>query len=184
MKKKLFATAALVAALGVSGGAGAEDLLEGQERLSCEAWLCLSGGVSRTPTECAPSLLEYNLLPTPFEKQKFLALCPKTLISGSPSGTSVISSDEISGQNSEESDSDRCAATYLNSTLREDNGYKISDRMPSYCQVGGISPRYVGVPDEGGYWVEAENYAGAMADYKLGHVKHDIQIETIEQNMP
>ena len=54
MKKKLFALAALVAALGSTAGtASAQDVLTGDTRLACEAILCLSSGTR--PSECTPS---------------------------------------------------------------------------------------------------------------------------------
>ena len=53
MKKKLFALAALVAALGSTAGtASAQDVLTGDTRLACEAILCLSSGTR--PSECTP----------------------------------------------------------------------------------------------------------------------------------
>ena len=58
MKKKLFALAALVAALGSTAGtASAQDVLTGDTRLACEAILCLSSGTR--PSECTPSLSRY-----------------------------------------------------------------------------------------------------------------------------
>ena len=55
MKKKLFALAALVAALGSTAGtASAQDVLTGDTRLACEAILCLSSGTrpSRYARRC------------------------------------------------------------------------------------------------------------------------------------
>ena len=58
MKKKLFAIAALVAALGTAAGsASAQEVLTGDTRLACEAVLCLASGTR--PSECAPSLNRY-----------------------------------------------------------------------------------------------------------------------------
>ena len=61
MKKKLFALAALVVALGSTAGpASAQDVLTGDTRLACEAILCLSSGTR--PSECTPSLSRYSRL--------------------------------------------------------------------------------------------------------------------------
>ena len=50
----------------------------------------------------------------------------------------------------------------------------IGSRMPGYCAVytghaytdfSGTQPRYVGTPERGGYWVEANDYDRAQAEY-------------------
>ena len=81
MKKKLFALAALVAALGSTAGtASAQDVLTGDTRLACEAILCLSSGTR--PSECTPSLSRYfnitkrKLSDTIRARANFLQLCP------------------------------------------------------------------------------------------------------------
>ena len=75
----------------------------------------------------------------------------------------------------------RCDAQALNSTLISYRGWDsgetyISNRMPDYCAAytghaytdfnsSGTMPRYVGTPEEGGYWVEARDYDRALAEY-------------------
>lgn len=174
--KKLFATAALLAALGASvGTANAQEVLTGDTRLACEAVLCLSSGTR--PSECAPSLRRYfsishrKFSDTIKARLNFLNLCPVS--SQTPEMRSLVSAISRGAG--------RCDAASLNSTLRSwsgwDDGYMyISNRMPDYCSVytshaytdfnsSGTLPRYVGTPERGGHWVEAREYDRALAEY-------------------
>lgn len=176
MKKKLFAIAALVAALGTSAGsASAQEVLTGDTRLACEAVLCLASGTR--PSECAPSLNRYfsitarKFSDTLKKRRNFLNLCPVS--NQTPEMSSLISA-QVNGAG-------RCDAQALNSTLIMYRGWDtgetyISNRMPDYCAAytghaytdfnsSGTMPRYVGTPEEGGYWVEARNYDRALAEY-------------------
>lgn len=72
---------------------------------------------------------------------------------------------------------DRCDYASLNSTLRVWNGTDdgagyISNSLPSYCAAYSSNPytaidapRYVGIPERGGFWVEADKYDDALAGY-------------------
>lgn len=176
MKKKLFAIAALVAALGTSAGsASAQEVLTGDTRLACEAVLCLASGTR--PSECAPSLNRYfsitarKFKDTLKKRRNFLNLCPVS--NQTPEMSSLISA-QVNGAG-------RCDAQALNSTLISYRGWDsgetyISNRMPDYCAAytghaytdfnsSGTMPRYVGTPEEGGYWVEARDYDRALAEY-------------------
>ncbi|MGV8294568.1 TrbM/KikA/MpfK family conjugal transfer protein, partial [Pseudomonas aeruginosa] len=57
-----------------------DDVLEGDERLACEAILCLSTG--KRPSECSPSISRYfgikkkKLSDTLDARRDFLSLCP------------------------------------------------------------------------------------------------------------
>ncbi|KTT27465.1 conjugal transfer protein TrbM [Pseudomonas oryzihabitans] len=176
MNKRLFALAALVIALGTDAGtANAQEVLTGDTRLACEAVLCLSSG-SR-PSECSPSLERYfgikkrKLSDTIKARANFLQLCPAS--SQTPAMQSLVTA--IS------QGAGRCDAQSLNANLQEWTGRDhdriyISDQMPDYCAAyisnaytdfnsSGTLPRYVGTPEQGGYWVEARDYDRALADY-------------------
>ncbi|KAG0740128.1 hypothetical protein G6F65_019610 [Rhizopus arrhizus] len=75
----------------------------------------------------------------------------------------------------------RCDATSLNSILgawqgTADEGRAIvSNKRPSYCSVyesheytafDGELPRYVGTPQDGGYWAEAKDFERELAKYE------------------
>ncbi|PRF58293.1 conjugal transfer protein TrbM [Burkholderia multivorans] len=177
MKKKLFALAALVAALGSTAGtACAQDVLTGDTRLACEAILCLSSGTR--PSECTPSLSRYfnitkrKLSDTIRARLNFLQLCP--VASQTPEMQSLVSAISRGAG--------RCDAQSLNSTLvmwtggYDDGRTYISNQLPDYCGAytghaytdfasSGTLPRYVGTPERGGYWVEARDYDRALAEY-------------------
>lgn len=180
MNKKFFALTALVAALGaVADEASAQDELTGDTRLSCEAILCLSSGTR--PGECAPSLSRYfsihkkKFSDTIRARQDFLDQCP--VANQSPEMQSLVSAISRGAG--------RCDAASLNATLRlwtggDDGTIYISNQMPDYCaaytghiytdfNTGGFIPKYVGTPEEDGYWVEAKDYEKALAEYQAKH---------------
>lgn len=157
------------------GTAIAADELTGDTRLACEAILCLSSG-SR-PSECAPSLSRYfgiqkrKLSDTLNARQDFLSLCPA-------SGDSKEMSDLVRAISQ---GAGRCDAVSLNSGLgvwrgTTDDGYPIiSNKRPGYCNAYSSHeytafdddlPRYVGTPEERGYWVEAKDYDRELAKYE------------------
>jgi len=174
MKKKLFALTALLAALGSSATpASAQDVLTGDTRLACEAILCLSTGTQ--PSECAPSLRRYfsishrRFSDTIRGRVNFLKLCP--VANQTPQMQALV--------NAQANGAGRCDAQSLNATMTMWRGYDdgatyISNQMPDYCgaymghaytDFNGTVPRYVGTPERGGYWVEAREYDGALAEY-------------------
>jgi hypothetical protein len=73
----------------------------------------------------------------------------------------------------------RCDPASLNTVLLSWNNWDdgrtfISNQMPSYCSAytghsytdfAGTIPRYVGIPERGGYWVESKDYDRALAEY-------------------
>ena len=167
---------ALTAALGASmtAPAMAQELLTGDTRLACEAILCLATG--QQPSECTPSLRRYfsisykKLSDTIKGRINFLELCP--VANQTPEMAALV---KAMGNGA-----GRCDATSLNSTLRNwggswDDGYTyVSNSMPSYCaaytnhaytDLQDTKPRYVGIPERGGYWVEADKYDQALAEY-------------------
>jgi len=153
------------------------SLLTGDVRLACEAILCLAG--SAPPHECSPALSRFfsikkrKLSNTLDARENFLSLCPS---SNASSQMSSLTKAMARGAG-------RCDAKTLNQTLARtigggdagETGTMISDRMPSYCaayiqheyvQITDDLPRYVGKPNEDGFWAEAGDYTHALAKYE------------------
>lgn len=176
MNKKLLSSLVVaVAAFGSVGTANAQEVLTGDTRIACEAVLCLASGTR--PSECAPSLNRYfsisarKFKDTLKKRRDFLNLCPVS--NQTPEMSSLISA-QVNGAG-------RCDAQALNSSLISYRGWDsgetyISNWMPDYCSAytghaytdfnsSDTMPRYVGTPEEGGYWVEARDYDRALAEY-------------------
>lgn len=174
-RKNLIASAALaVAAFGaIPATASAQEILTGDTRLACEAILCLATGTQ--PSECTPSLRRYfsisyrKLSDTIRGRVNFLNLCP--VANQTPQMSALV--------NAQANGAGRCDAASLNAVLRswtgsDDGMVYVSNQMPSYCTAytthaytvfSGTVPRYVGIPERGGYWVEARDYDRALAEY-------------------
>jgi len=169
MKKKLFALAALVAALGSTAGtASAQDVLTGDTRLACEAILCLSSGTR--PSECTPSLSRYfnitkrKLSDTIRARLNFLQLCP--VASQTPEMQSLVSAISRGAG--------RCDAQSLNSTLvmwtgGYDDGRKyISNQLPAGCYSFDLAAWRLRMHirnDKGDLWTKAANYHSRTPQY-------------------
>lgn len=142
--------------------------LEGDERLACEAILCLAA--SARPAECAPSIRRFfsishrKFSDTLRGRLNFLNLCP--IVSQPNMGTLRDALVHGSG---------RCDAASINQvnfiSWGEGEG-RVGNHMPGYCQtlfgnefVQGKAPQYVGEPQHGGHWVEAVDYPAALAEY-------------------
>lgn len=166
---------ALAIAAVIAAPAGAHEVLTGDTRLACEATLCLAAGTR--PNECSPSLSRYFSIhkrkwsDTVHARANFLSLCPasdqtaemRSLVSAMANGAG------------------RCDASSLNVTLRVWNNWDtdggrvfINNQMPDYCaaytghqytNLDDLSPRYIGTPERGGYWVDARDYGAAVARY-------------------
>lgn len=154
------------------------SLLTGDVRLACEAILCLAA--SRPTHECNPALSHFfsiekrKLSDTLKAREHFLSLCPSATASAQMS--SLIKAMARGAG--------RCNAETLNLVLTTpigrggDAGYDrtvILDRMPAYCtayiqheyvRITDDLPRYVGKPDEEGFWVEAAAYDKALKKYE------------------
>lgn len=170
MKRPAVITA-LAAMFFSAAPAQADELFTGDVRLACEAILCLSSG-SR-PSECAPSIQKYfsitarKLSNTIKKRKSFLNLCP----AATQDEKMAALVDAITNG------AGRCDYASLNSTLRvwsshEDGAGYISDTLPSYCTTYNSNaytdikaPRYVGTPERGGYWIEADKYETALFEY-------------------
>lgn len=153
-------------------------LLEGDERLACEATLCLSSSIR--PGQCTPSLQRYfNITRRTFTKtmnarRDFLSLCP--VASRTPQMQSLIYAISRGAG--------YCDLQMLNAmgyeVIDPESGtsrFVISNAYPWQCslyffnvydtwQQSGTLPRYVGEPERGGFWVEAANYDQALAEYQ------------------
>lgn len=171
--KKITASATLaLGLLGMASVAQADDLFTGDVRLACEAVLCLSSG-SR-PSECSPSLKRYfdirkrKMSDTLKARRNFLNMCPSA--SADENMKSLV--------NAITNGAGRCDAAALNSSLmvwRWDDSYSIiRDTMPSHCNaysnhqytdIQGVTARYVGTPEQGGFWVDPANYDRALKEY-------------------
>lgn len=181
--KKLLITACMVLTNTIIGpttahaGAPASvgQVLVGDEKLACEAILCLASGTQ--PSECNPSLQRYfsirhkKFSDTMKARNGFLNLCPTA--QQNPQMSALV--------NSLTYGAGRCDSNSLNVALRQSWGDEfdqvmISNQMPGYCssyfqheytnfQSTAVIPKYVGVPQRGGYWVESSDYEQAYAQW-------------------
>lgn len=177
--KKLLITACMVVtntiiapttaqATGIPATVG--KLLVGDEKLACEAILCLASGVQ--PAACQPSLSRYfnivkrTVSATLTARVNFLNLCP------------VVSSDAVMSNfvGTLARGAGRCDAASLNATMQSWTGdfRYVSNTLPEYCSaysnhaytnVANTMPRYVGTPERGGYWVDPDKYEQAYAEW-------------------
>jgi TrbM len=146
----------------------AQAQLDGDEKLACEALLCLAA--STRPAECLPSVRKYFSISfrlfsdTLRGRLNFLNLCP---IVSQPNMASLKSA-LVNGLG-------RCDAASINQANYQgdiDSGFVVGNVMPEYCSayygngmVQTPMPLYVGEPQYGGHWVEAQDYAVAMQEY-------------------
>lgn len=167
MKKQVSALVLLAAMIGAPG-VQAQGALEGDEKLACEALLCLAA--SARPSECTPSIRRYfsisfrRFSDTLRGRLNFLDLCP---IVSQPQMASFKSA-VIHGAG-------RCDAASINQanyvSMGEGESY-VGNTMPQYCVayfgnglVQASAPVYVGEPMQGGHWVEAQDYPQALQAY-------------------
>lgn len=173
MHSRYLAVAAILAMSGVNHSARAQPTLSGKAALACEAVLCLSTG-SR-PAECSNAMRHYfsithrRLSETIRRRASFLRLCPVVHQDASMSDLIQLQS-QAAG---------RCDAEALNVSQRRvtglaENDFAVGNRMPAYCEAylahaysdwASVLPRYVGVPERGGYWVPAHDHAQAQGEY-------------------
>ena len=187
MKKSvsIAAIATLIAATHTVPANADDGVLGGVEGLACEALLCLSSSV--VPGACSPSLSYYfgivktTLSRTLSARLDFLNLCP---VASQSSEMQSLASAISHGAG-------RCDTLSLNRIgyFNHESGKSyISNQYPSYCSAyythsytdfvtGNFLPRYVGVPERGGYWVEEKDYAEALAEYNARIALEDQQRE-------
>lgn len=185
--KRLAITSSLIAILFSSVPAHADGLFTGDVKLACEAVLCLSSGTQ--PSECMPSLQRYfsinhkKFSDTLNARRSFLNLCPA---SSQDANMVKLVNDITNG-------SGRCDTATLNSNQRSWNwnldnpGSYISNVMPSYCTAYSANsytdidaPRYVGLPERGGYWVDQGMYNAALAEYEARIKAEDLAARNAE----
>jgi hypothetical protein len=145
-----------------------QESLQGDEKLACEALLCLS--TSTRPAECTPSLRRYfsisfkKFSDTLRGRMNFLNMCPMVTDVNMASYKSAV----ING-------SGRCDAASINQSSyvsdAEGAGH-VNNVMPDYCKnyygsqyMQSLPPIYVGTPTQGGYWVEAKDYELSLKAY-------------------
>lgn len=178
-----------IISLSVMGQAHGQGVLSGDARLACEAILCLAAG--SPPHECDPALRRYFSIhedkpsDTIKARRRFLEKCP----------TANADREMRSLVNAIANAAGRCQVDALNrNTISTGGGdgaeIYISDRMPRYCtvyaehaytNVGATMPRYVGVPERGGYWVEAGQYEQALAQYEERIAREDAERERMSR---
>lgn len=180
MYSKYLAVPVALALAGFGLLATAQEVLEGDARLACEAVLCLSTG--SPPAECGPALRHYfgithrRLSQTIRKRSNFLRLCPASQTP--PMSSLVTAQAQAAG---------RCDAASLNASQSRPTGlapddFVVSNRMPAYCEAylahaysdwAQALPRYVGVPERGGYWVAAKDHARAQRAWQALKVAED-----------
>jgi len=188
MKKKLLSSlVAAVAAFGSVGTASAQEVLTGDTRLACEAVLCLASGTR--PSECTPSLSRYfginkrKFSDTIKARLDFLNLCPvsnqtpemRSLVSAISRGAGRCDVDWFNQQLRIQLERRVCSGSGDSYGCVTETYFAISNKAPSYCAAytghaytdfaTTTLPKYVGTPEEGGYWVEARDYDRALAEY-------------------
>lgn len=156
--------------------AHADDFLTGDEKLACEAVLCLSSG--QRPSECSPSLDRYFSIrkkkwsKTLDARKAFLRICPDanggkmdSLVEVIANGAGQCSAAELNETNLKtivervcyEAYEDGCA--YERCYDRERT--VISDELPRICSdyaahdyTFKVSAHYEGDPAKDGHWVD------------------------------
>ncbi len=171
--KRVVRYAIVLLVLGTSFAASAQEFT-GDTKTACEVILCLSTG--QRPSECDPPIRKYfsitakKLSDTIKKRKNFLKLCPTA---DQDDNMRKLVDDIANGAG-------RCDASSLNASLRvwrdHDSGQMvIRNTLPSYCsayannaytdQTISASAKYVGDPEHGGYWVDADKYDEALAAY-------------------
>ncbi|WP_330454322.1 TrbM/KikA/MpfK family conjugal transfer protein (plasmid) [Pasteurella multocida] len=181
--------------------AQADPILTGDTRLACEAILCLSS--PHRPGECNSALRKYFSIrhkkwhKTVRARHNFLKLCPTSNEPGMPSLVSAIA--EGAG---------RCDADFLNQNhtkkmvkrvciMNEEQGeYSCHDNVintvipskPHYCQIydnheyTDFNTKYIGKPNEGGFWADGFEYDGKLSEYNANQAKIKAQDDSAGLN--
>ena len=184
MKKITLSLILIIGFLASSVRADDGGMLTGDPKLACEAIICLSTG-SR-PGECQPSIQKFFSIKakkpgdTIKERIKFLDKCPAS--NQTPEMQSLV--------NAIANGAGRCDTASLNVDLQrqilDGDGYPIGtgidNNLPDYCSAynnniytnfGDYLPKYVGLPERGGYWVNASDYDSALAAYNVRIAQED-----------
>ncbi|MFG0230546.1 TrbM/KikA/MpfK family conjugal transfer protein [Achromobacter sp. 413638] len=150
--------------------------LEGDVRLACEALLCLSSGIR--PGQCSPSLSHYfginrrKLSDTISARLDFLRLCP--VADRTEKMQSLVDAISRGAGRCDPETLNRDLGRWMNTPLFGDMRV-VGNQRPGYCSVytsheytyfDGTLPRYVGKPEEGGYWVAEKDYERERVRYE------------------
>lgn len=173
---KLIATCSLGMVLVTMIAPGhAQEFLNGDARLACEAVMCLASG--QRPSECNPSLQRYFGIrfrkpgDTLRARVNFLKLCP-----ASNQSTQMASLVYAIGAGA-----GSCDAAALNVALQEFQNFGdgstrivIGNELPTVCRAYTqhayadqftLAVRYVGTPERRGYWIESQRWEPAQAQW-------------------
>lgn len=177
MKKQFYASM-LLWTLTTLPSAQAQEVLQGDEKLACEALLCLAA--STRPSECIPPIRRYfsisyrRFSDTLRGRLNFLNLCPIVSLPNMASFKDAI----VNGAG-------RCDAAGINQASYVstwDGESYVANSMPSYCAayygnglVQASPPVYVGDPLQGGHWVDPQDYSQALQAY------NDMRAKAAEQ---
>ncbi|WP_196801335.1 TrbM/KikA/MpfK family conjugal transfer protein [Bordetella sp. FB-8] len=151
------------------------------EKLPCEALLCLSSSSGSSMSQCDPAISAFNSIHDKYwsdtfqDRLNWLKKCPTVSNDQNMTNLAVAIVNGSAG----------CDAATLNRTLFRTTGQGgdagnfttyIDNNMPAYCQdyasnpyiqQGGADlPVYVGTPDTGGFWTDRANLQAAQAQYQ------------------
>lgn len=163
------------------------DHLEGEVRLACEALLCLSSGIR--PGECSPALSHYfginrrKLSDTISARLDFLRQCPAS--EQTDQMRSLVNAISRGAGRCDPETLNRDLGRWMHTPLFGETRV-IGDKRPGYCSVytsheytywDGTLPRYVGKPEEGGYWVAEKDYERERVKYEAELAKRKAEAE-------
>ncbi len=147
--------------------------LTGDKLTACQVILCLPA--SKRPGECMSPLRKFFSIKKPHKKLRFLKLCPKSGGNDSQFNQFLEAISNSAGGGCEAEDLNRPSFVYRG-RFGEDGDQQtiISDRLPAHCAAyynhqyirgSDVALRYVGTPERGGFWVRADGYEAALAEY-------------------
>lgn len=179
MKKSLLAlalAASCAPAFAADNSSTQPQELTGDAKTACQVILCLSSG--KRPDQCDPPIRRYFEIKakhwddTLQKRRDFLHLCPA---SNQNQQMSQLTDAIANGAG-------RCDAASLNIENKSwytDGGgdiyTNVSNTLPGYCsaylnnpltRLSDVTPKYVGTPENGGFWADPDNYAAALAQYQ------------------
>ena len=170
------------------------EYLTGDRRLACEAILCMSSG--HRPSECTPSLRRYfsirhrKAYKTRNARRNFLKLCPAS--NENAAMVSLVNVIVNAGENCTAEALNK-STRFTGRIVRARRVYEDSyfpryeyyyeptterdDQLPQYCKAyfeheltyfnnEGVTPVYIGVKGQGGFWADYNTKDKAQAQFK------------------